>query len=461
MISDIKFNFLVEISGSTEPSKIKNLIEQHHEHSPADDIVKYLQKCDRKDSADDKGIVRRKQSIDNTIISSPFGYEKEKIDLNCLKKRFGDLQNNLIELFKNYSDIISFRKSLIGYLKTAFSHALGETRIPANDVTLWDHSYSTASLFKTILAGIACDGYKNINDEKWRIFGACWNGEDFINRGRKIADIQKRAEVIGGIKENIRDELEVEFPIGNVIYEDINGMYFTFPELGEYSKSLASDCAELILRKIYDKSDNELWPFFTLSKPSGSLTIIANELKRVSEKRKIPKAHPFLLTEGEEEPIESLIDLDKKVENKENERLDVCPICRIRTKSEKDERCTICENRRKGRLEEWLNNRQESVWIDEIADKNNRVSLISLNFDLDKWLDGTMIGSIFSQTFEDWYNKNINENENKNKNEFCNFITPIKDKNFEKIVNSLTLTFAPRKDIVYKVLELFFKLKDI
>ena len=449
-ICDSAFDFAI-----TTPSNIKNLIEQHHEQATTDCIVKYLQKCDRKDSADDKGIVRRKQSIDNTIISSPFGYEKEKIDLSCLQKRFDDLQNNLIELFKNCNNIISFRKSLIDNLKTAFSHALGETRIPANDVTLWDHSYSTASLFKTILAGIACDGYKDMNDVKWRIFGVCWNGEDFINRGRKIADIQKRAEVIDNIKEIIKDKLEVEFPVGNVIYEDINGMYFTFPELGEDSKSLASDCAELILREIYDKkdSDNELWPFFTLSKPSGSLTIIANELKRVYEKRKIPKVHPFLLTEGgEEEPIEILIDLDKKVENKENERLDVCPICRIRTKSEKDERCTICENRRRGRLEEWLNNRRKSVWIDEIADKNNRVSLISLSFDLDKWLDGTMIGSIFSQTFEDWYKKNNNA--------FYEFIDSIKDKNFEKIVNSLTLNFAPRKDIVYKVLELFFLLKD-
>ena len=74
-------------------------------------------------------------------------------------------------------------------------------------------------------------------------------------------------------------------------------------------------------------------------------------------------------------------------------------------------------------MEEWLNNRRKSVWIDEIADKNNRVSLISLSFGLDKWLDGTMIGSIFSQTFEDWY---------KNNNAFYEFIDSIKDKILRK-----------------------------
>ena len=63
-----------------------------------------------------------------------------------------------------------------------------------------------------------------------------------------------------------------------------------------------------------------------------------------------------------------------------------------------------------------------------------------------------MIGSIFSQTLEDWYKKTITH--------FMSLSIQLKIKNFEKIVNSLTLNFAPRKDIVYKVLELFFLLKD-
>jgi len=504
LIEDSEFNFTIKTS-----SNIYNLIVQHHGNSSIDDIVKYLQKCDRKDSADDKGIVRRKQPVNNTVISSPFGYDKEKIDLSCLEKRFDDLQDNLIELFESYSDIVSFRKSLIGILKTAFSHALGETRIPANDVTLWDHSYSTASLFKTILAGITCGGYKDVNDLKWRIFGICWNGENFINHVRKIADIQKRVEIIDEIKGIIKDKLEVRYPVGNVIYEDINGMYFTFPDLDGNSKSLAISCAKLVLQKIYDKSNNELRPFFTLSKPSRSLTIIANELKRASEERRTPKISPFIFIGDEdknEEKINSMPDLDSisnevNVENgrldvcpvcgmrPKNERSDVCPICRIRTKSEKEERCTICEKRRKGRLDEWLNNRQESVWIDEVADKNNRISLISLGFDLDKWLDGTMIGSVFSQTFEDWLNKEkegldstrnklyrkINEKIDKYENDIIS-MKGIKDPKkvidkiaemtsqkvkLEQIIRQLSFDLIPDRRTVYRILDLFFQLKSV
>ncbi|MDK2801149.1 MAG: hypothetical protein PWQ70_2768 [Clostridiales bacterium] len=444
LIEDSEFNFTIKTS-----SNIYKLIVKHHDNSSNDDIIKYLQKCDRKNSADDKGIVRRKQSVNNTVISSPFGCDKEKIDLRCLEKRFDDLQDNLIELFESYSDIVSFRESLIGILKTAFSHALGETRIPANDVTLWDHSYSTASLFKTILAGITCDGYKNVNDLKWRIFGVCWNGENFINHVRKIADIQKRAEIIDEIKGIIKDELEIRYPVGNVIYEDINGMYFTFPDLDGNSRSLAISCAKLVLQKIYEKSNNELWPFFTLSKPSGSLTIIANELKRASEERRTPKISPFIFIGAEdrhEELINFMPDLDGIFNeiNVENGGLDVCPVCGMRPKNERDEMCSTCRERRKGRLEEWLKNRQETIWVDEVADKNNRISLISLSLDLDKWLDGTMIGSIFSQTFEDCINKIKKELDS----------TQIIESSFDLI------DLMPDRRSVYMVLDSFFKQKE-
>lgn len=445
-----------DIKIGNETSDIYNLITQHHPDKNAknkiDNIVKILIACDHKDSADDKGIVRKKQRLDETWIASPFGYEKEKIDLVCLQKRFDELQDNLTGLFRNYlsqtktMDLSCLRESLINNLRTTFSHALGETRKPANDVTLWDHSHSTASLFKSVLAGMVCGANLDPENLKWRIFGICWNGEEFINKGRKIAEIQKRAEIIDDIKGELKRRFEDEIPIGNAIYEDTNGIYFTFPELSDKSKDLARECAEETLGIIHDKSDNELWPFFTLSKASGTLTIIADEITFASEKRKIPRMSPVLFVEKDEKendekskskddkeskkqneenkkpiPVESDLDLDlefKKLVEKIKEenrdaRIDICPICRIRPKHEEAERCEICEKRRMGRLEQWLSNRQDTIWIEEVADKNNRIALISLSVNLDKWLDGTMIGSIYSQSFEDWYEsraKKIKEN---------------------------------------------------
>ena len=178
----------------------KSVYEFIRDHHSKDDkeiksaLLKYLISCDRKDSADDKGIVRRKQSIKNTVISSPFGTPKEVIDLDSLQKRFHELDNQLGDMVERYinhgMDLIELRNAIRDFLKSAFSHALGETRIPANDVTLWDHSFSTASLFKSTLAG------KMLGEEpknRWMLFGIIWNGREFIKRA-KIADIQKEVK---------------------------------------------------------------------------------------------------------------------------------------------------------------------------------------------------------------------------------------------------------------------------
>jgi len=186
LVEQIK-NSKFDMSIGSEKSNIYNLITQHHEKDEkkiVDDIVKLLKGSDQKDSADDKGVVRKKQHLDDTWIASPFGYKKEKIDLVCFQKRFEDLEDNLTGLFRSYisgtMSLTCFRESLINALKAYFSHALGETRIPSNDVTLWDHSYSTASLFKSLLAAKVCGVGIDQKNPQWRIFGICWDGIDFI-----------------------------------------------------------------------------------------------------------------------------------------------------------------------------------------------------------------------------------------------------------------------------------------
>ena len=486
LLSLIK-NKKLEITIDSNTTNIYKLITEHHNYNTNDGLVKLLRGCDGKDSADDKGMVRKKQSIKSTIISSPFGCPKEKIDLNCLQKRFEDLENNLVGLFKNYiSGTISpicFRGSLINNLKTVFSHALGETRMPANDVTLWDHSYSTASLFKTVLAAMICGASPDPNNLKWRIFGICWNGEEFINKGRKIAEIKARSEIIENVKKELKRKFEDEIPIGNAVYEDTNGIYFTFPDLADESKDLAKECAEEVLKIIYKESDSELWPFFTLSKASGTLTIIADELKFAAEKRKIPKMSPTLFIEGSEEWVFENPEIVITAEGQ-----DVCPICGIRPKDVKKERCDICEERRKGRLLQWLSNRQDTIWIDEVADINSRIALISLNFYLDKWLDGTMIGTTYSQSFEDWLDKekeNLSKIQDVLKEKIKKQIDSLekaienmkkaKDpskvkarinekikekKELEQKIKQLTFILIPEKRTIYKVLDIFFKVKD-
>ncbi len=448
-------NFLknLKVKLKNEESDVYNLIVCHHNKRDKSLLINLLQICDRKDSADDKGIVRRKY---NTTISSPFGYPKEKIDLTCLQKRFEDLQNNLTELFNKYFsdksdkiDLTCLRNSLIINLKTTFSHALGETRIPSNDVTLWDHSYSTASLFKSTLAAIVCGA--DINPEKvnWRIFGVFWDGIEFINRGVKIAEIKARSEIIERIKSELKKKFEDEIPIGNSIYEDTNGIYFTFPELDKVKvEELAKECAKEALAVVYEESNNELWPSFSLSKASGTLTIIVGEMKLAFSKRAFPKMTPTLFIEKEPDSYFEIPQI--AIPDKGQ---DICPVCRIRPKNEEEEGCEVCGERRKGRLSKWFYNRQDTIWIDEIADKNNRIALISLNFDLDKWLDGTIIGTIYSQTFEDWLNS---KKWGELKDDLKDSVEPNKESVY-KVVNEILSSKDSDKDKTAKLLDTFFE----
>lgn len=411
-----KFNFGIK----NKSSDIYSVITEHH-NSCSNDLIKLVQSCDRLDSADDKGVVRKKQSINNTIISTPFGYPKEMVDLNCLKSRLNELEERLIGILKNYiagrNPLKEFRKLIMDNLNVTFSHALGETRIPANDVTLWDHSYSTASLFKSVLCSMILGETPEPEKLKWRIFGVCWDGLGFIEKGRKIADILTRRQIIEDIKEKLKEMFEVEYPVGNAVYEDINGIYFTFPALEKDNKAveLARECASEGLKVISRGSDQEIWPFFTLSKASRSLTIIGEELTFAAKKRNIPKMSPTLFVKGEDgkEDKQELIDysletlLKQDEMYKENENCkkyrDICPVCKIRSKFYRKEMCNECDERRKGRLKSWLEGSKENtIWTDEVADVNNRVALLTLSFGLDKWLDGTLVGTIYSQTFEDW-----------------------------------------------------------
>ncbi|MBC7318989.1 CRISPR-associated protein Csx11, partial [Candidatus Bipolaricaulota bacterium] len=315
-----------------------------------------------------------KQPMKNTIISSPFGYPKEKIHLNCLQREFDDLQTILIRLFKDYIfgvvNLSLFRKMLMKELQVTFYHSLGETRIPSNDVTLWDHSYSTASMFKSLLAAKVCGANIPKNPEwrpKWRIFGIFWNGIEFINKGRKIAEIKARKKIIDKVREKLKGKFEDEIPVGNAIYEDINGICFTFPEF-DRAKELASQCAKEALEMVLEESENELWPFFTLSKPSSTLTVLASELKFASSRRAYPKITPTLFIDKKKEKI--IADNPKMPTPQEGE--DICPFCKLRAKPIEKERCEICNERMQGRLKNWINNRESTIWIDEVADKNNR-----------------------------------------------------------------------------------------
>src|SRR5207302_1037503 len=137
--------------------------------------------------------------------------------------------------------------------------ALGETRQPVNDVTLWAQSHGVASLYKPILAALAMgldpcpmtNGSFDYSNVTWRLFGIGWNGRSFVERGRRPGDILKRQDILGEIITEVQQRIEVSQPIGNRFYRDLNGVFFTFPGIedgaaAELARQLAPELVGIV-----------------------------------------------------------------------------------------------------------------------------------------------------------------------------------------------------------------------
>jgi len=431
---------------NNESFTLFDIITKHHNRNDESIVIKTIIQCDNMDSADDKGIVRRKQPVENTIIATPFGFKEEKIDLDCLEKRKDDLSNSLENLFNDYLNhdltIEYFRNGISNCLRKHFIHVLGETRIPANDVTLWHHSYSTASLFKTCLASLIFNkpDATQISNTKWQLLGICWNGLSFIQKARKIGDIKSRTAIIEELKKSIRKRMEVDYPLGNAVYEDVNGLFFTFPDLTE-SEAIAKEiCSLEILPIIQKETANEMWPFFTLSAASRSMTKIAGEIRKRDKYLNMPKMSPIIFINNGTKDCKkccSLSNSPSMPELKQGE--DICSSCQFRTKGRDEEICTVCKGRRQGRLENWrLDRNNETIWTEEVADKNGRVALLTLRFDLSLWLNGDWFKTIFSQSYKDWANGN----------------------HAKSFIKGKSISIEPSLKEVYNLLEKFFNNKD-
>jgi hypothetical protein len=90
----------------------------------------------------------------------------------------------------------------------------------------------------------------------------------------------------------------------------------------------------------------------------------------------------------------------------------VCPVCGVRfngnTRSplsdnaRKQSVCSVCARRRKGRLDDWLLSGNDTVWISEVADGNDRVALLSFSFNLEPWLGGSHVDTLRAQSIAEW-----------------------------------------------------------
>lgn len=418
------FAFTLGGQPETLAGDFTDFITKYKGNKPDCTLLRLFNTCHRMTSADEKGVVRRKQSKDDMWITTPFGHRTYKIELDHVEARREEMDRQLAEALEAYLskqiDIEELRDRAVRILQPGFAKALGETRQPANDVTLWAQSHGVASLYKPVLATLAMgldpcprkNGSFDYNTVSWRLLGVGWNGRSFLEGARRPGDVLKRQEILGEIVTEIQQRIEVSHPIGNRFYRDLNGVFFTFPGVEDgVAAELARQLAPELVDLVRERSENELWPFFTLSKPRRTLTAITREIEGLGQIAAVPKVAALLSMEQAEQGRQEQLLVDGPAVAQPMDGGEVCPVCQLRGKQREEETCRTCQDRRSNRQHVWQQNRQDqTIWLDEVADPNGRLALVTIKFDLSRWWSGEWLTTLLSQTFDDWLSSNRTQN---------------------------------------------------
>jgi hypothetical protein len=302
-----------------------------------------------------------------------------------------------------------WREAAIGsssHLRRAFSSTLAETRLPNNDVTLWDQSFTAAALFKSAVAGAVLEGSAFPWTESavkqntlWSLLTVGLGADHYEARAVRIGDWTGARLTLDDFFERVRTLVEFDLGVGSLLYRDGSVQVFSFP--GERSTGGAASALDAehwqnwLQSEIDDFArdlDLETPPHCRISGSTRTLVPMTGEIRGVKGTLAVP--------------VHRAWDVTKSGGNGH-----VCPVCLVRhtgRTNDKQEPCKPCRDRRTHRLDAWLRNELsgDTIWISELADAHDRVALVTLSLDLEPWLDGSRLDALRTQAVPEWRRHN-------------------------------------------------------
>ena len=367
------------------------MVREHESaHSP---ISALLRASDSKDSAIDRNnplLVGEQKDIGSIFFSTVFGHE-EKIDVSKLEEERKNLFNFLNARLPDYltgKDRFKWdgREKILDKLREHLRKGLADTCRPVNDILLWEHGYATATILKVLVAHFILTGQllDDFGKVRFSIIGVGWDGMAYYSQGEKMADISAKKDLMENLKEAIRQIVEYDIPTGNMIYHDDDGIYFLLPPRVSRHENAYNAVIEKIRMSVQEKvakiTDDEIQPVFEIEPDTKFLTAIVKVIERIKEKA----AFPYRAEDKH---------LSLAWKDKWKDIAHICPICQKRPARKEGKICGLCLERRK-KAQQTKNAEEETLFIDDIADKYERVCLILCNFELREWLNGNMIRTL-------------------------------------------------------------------
>ncbi|WP_322821151.1 CRISPR-associated protein Csx11 [Chloroflexus sp.] len=354
---------------------LKTLCEEGRNPSTASKhaspLVQLLGKCHDHAHVDKELGINEQEDEACDRISTAFGFEPIEPD-NLLD----NLLSKVKPLLQTQSRPVD-RENLLSAIQEVFSNAWGDTRRPINEVTLWDWGYATGCLYKPLIAGCLL---KLPSQQTWRILRINFDVPGLYARAIKIADLLGYQRVIDEACERIKKLIEEDYPLGNEVYRDTTGIYFTFPDL-----DLPPNLAQLICRRV-EEVEMELAPRIAVTVGDG--TTAKEQLKSILSKAR-KEALEALAQPFDSQNLSTCWKQQWKTVGQGNWEL--CPVCRLRPKKEDEQVCQTCSERRVPRIQGWIKNLSTTIWLDEVANNTGRLALIIGHFGLDGWLSGDLV----------------------------------------------------------------------
>ncbi|WP_114702877.1 CRISPR-associated protein Csx11 [Thermosipho africanus] len=391
----------------------------------------FFRGCENLNSGIDKGFP--KEILKSLYISNAFGGFIENVEEKNFDEKRKQFLKNLYEYLKDNNDFKNsdwqqVRNWILSEIKNWYTHLLSDSRFPVNDVTLYDQVYMVASLFKATLSGLylyeeKVDEYiNNPSNIKWCILGIQYDKLGLSEKALKISNIQWYRKNIKEVDRKVKQLLEEECPIGNEVYRDETGIYFVVSELlkgkkeGEFYK-LRDDLKELeerIIEKFRNVFNDEIYPAIFLSESSRGLMNLGRLIEKAPEN--------FLKAK--------VLYKNNENNNKNSLKIGICQICGVRTVEKKGKLneliCDTCLKRQEERMKNWLDNRNgETIWLDELQDKNGRIALITLKFESNEWINGDLVNTFLTNDINTLYNKS--KDFHILFKEMCNTLKAVKD----------------------------------
>ena len=386
--NDYKTAFSYLLNGSSkqinllnEPVPLKDLVEKGMPWAAGKKgeklkiTIRYLGRCHAAAHIEKEGQADAKQTVNDTRLSSPFGYETEPL-------------KGLTDKLKSLPfDRITDRKYFLDDLKKAFKNALGDTERPINEVDLWDWSSIVAALYKSALAGALLGNKPEPNYLKWRLLAIRFNSEQIWGNASKIPVLFARKKWLTDGLDEVKILLEETYPLGNEVYRDENGSVFVVPDIGNLLKIIDSDngktLEELILKNL--GYDGEI-----VITPALSDNWWGQNPSRHSdpEKDEIPHIAEILIEKPYSPPNPEAV---KKWWEEAKGNPEICTISWLRPQgpTEKGFRRKASDYWAK-KVTDTAKERHEhldkTIWIDEVADSNGRICLITGKLDISEWL---------------------------------------------------------------------------